>query len=105
MMEENIYTGAGAFYTVGSDRYPATVVAWKEFQSGENAGEIREVTVQGDAYRAISGQLPDAEYEFTPNPNGRVLVFRKNKQGRFVNVGGGSYLHVGERRFYYDPHF
>ena len=102
---DSLSFGVGATYTSGSDRYPATVVGWKEFKSGPNAGEIREIIVQTDKYEAVSGQWPDLEYAYTRNPDGRTLAFRKNAKGRFVLVGGGSYLHVGERRYYNDPHF
>lgn len=103
MSIETLSFGDGATYSIGSDRYPATVVGWKEFQSGPNAGEIREITVQMDKYSAVSGQWPDLEYAYTRNPDGRLLTFRRNKNGRFVS--GPSYLHVGDRRYYNDPHF
>ena len=101
---DELWIGSGATYTVGTDRYPATVVGWNEFKSGAHAGEIREILVQRDSYKAIQYTWPQ-EYEYTPNPSGATMVFRKNKKGYFVNVGGGSYLHVGERQYYNDPHF
>jgi hypothetical protein len=103
MDELNI--GDGATYTSGSDRYPATVVGWNEFKSGKQAGEIRDIIVQTDRYEAVSGQFPDFTYAYTQNPDGRLLTFRKNGKGQFVSLGGGSYLHVGQRRYYNDPHF
>lgn len=101
---DSLSFGDGATYTVGSDRYPATVVGWKEFKSGPNAGEIRDIIVQIDKYEHVSGQYPDAVYAYTRNPDGQLLTFRKNSKGQFVS-GGYSYLHVGHRRFYQDPHF
>lgn len=102
---ENLQIGDGAFFTSGSDRYPATVVGWNEFKTGKNAGDIREIIVQRDLYSVKSGVYPNCEYEYTPDPTGTRLTFRKNAKGHFVLINGGSYLHVGERRFYYDPHF
>lgn len=102
---DEINIGDGATYSVGSDRYPATVVGWKEYKSGPNAGELRDIIVQTDKYEAVSGKYPDLEYAYTRNPDGKILTFRKNKRGHFVLLTGGSYLHVGTRRYYYDPHF
>jgi hypothetical protein len=93
--------GMGATYSVGSDRYPFTVV------------EIindKTIVVQGDNYRRTddNGLSESQEYEFTPNKDGpkRVLTFRSN--GRWVekkdkqNAPG---YRLGHRSAYQDPCF
>jgi hypothetical protein len=102
---DELWIGTGATYRVGSDSYPATVIGWKEYKSGARVGEVRDILVQTDIATVSGGQWPDVDYEYTPNPDGRVLTFRRDKKNRFILLGGGSGLSIGTRRRYNDPHF
>jgi hypothetical protein len=97
--------GDGATYSVGSNRYPATVVSFTRFLSGARKWQISSVTVQQDEATVVSGSMHDgsAEYEYSPNPHAARQEFKVNKAGRFVR--DGRVLHIGQRRRYEDPSF
>ena len=93
-----------------------TMLSW----SDRNAGTIVEVNmkkryiavVEDNAVRIDdNGMSESQEYEFTPNPDGYIVYYRKNKKGewrkcyfnenkRLVFSTGG--LVIGRREKYYD---
>lgn len=99
--------GMGATLLHWTDRDPATVVAWD--------GKL--LTVQEDSYKRVdkNGMSESQEYEYTPNPQGSLSHFKRDKNGgwfqviknpetgRFNKRGGG--LRLGERERYYDFSF
>lgn len=94
--------GMGATICLWTDRHAATVI--KVSPSG------REVTVQHDHARLTNkdGIYGNQTYEYSPNPDGPTEVFTLRKNGRYTRKGeemGGTTLHVGDRREYYDPSF
>jgi hypothetical protein len=98
-----VEVGMPATLSVGSDRYPATVIGVTHFKSGARAGEVRTVTIQQDTATVSGGVWPDLEYEYSPNPDGRILLFFADSKGRFKT--DGYRLALGHRRRYNDPHF
>lgn len=99
-----VQVGDGATYSVGSDRYPATVVAVEYFKSGARKGKARTVTVESDEYWVTSGSVQDgtAKYAFKRNTEGSLRTFNVDKEGRFGKPG--HRLTVGSRNAYQDPH-
>lgn len=89
--------GDGATYSIGSDRYPCTVVDRTPAR----------VKVQHDDAKFIGGNAmsESQQYEFTPNPNGGIMTFTLRKDGSWRQVGrGGGYLSPGRSK-YLDPSF
>lgn len=94
----------GATYSVGSDRYPATIVEVTLFASGPRKGQPREVTVQTDNWTVVSGSQHDgtAKYVYNRDYGGAKRTFKAQKDG---TLGApGHRLHLGSRDRYYDPH-
>lgn len=92
----NVNIGDGATYSVGSDRYPATVIA----------KTAHTVTVQDDLSTAGPGHnyFGAQNWLFSPNPNGRTMVARWSaKRNGFV--ANGHKIHVGARGAYQNPSF
>lgn len=87
--------GMGATILSWTDRHPATIVKVTASQ----------VHVQRDNYKRIdnNGMSECQEYEYTPNPNASVEVFRVTKKG--LKNKSGNYLSIGEREKYYDFSF
>lgn len=88
--------GDGATYSVGSDRYPATVIA----------KTAHTVTLQDDTFKAGEGHnyFGSQVWVFSPNPEGPTRVARWSpKRQAFVN--GDTRYHVGHRSAYHDPSF
>lgn len=96
--------GQGATYRIGSDRYPATIVAVTRFKSGTREGQPRAITVQEDESTVVSGSQHDgsAVYEYQTNPKAPWRTFLATTTGRYMR--NGSSLSVGIRSRYYDPH-
>ncbi len=88
--------GMGATIVMWSDRHAATIVKVTRTQ----------IHVQQDNARRIDGNGVSIyqEYEYTPNPKAKIIVYRKTKRG-YRETGGGSWLRIGEREEYYDPDF
>ena len=89
-----IEIGTGATYSVGSDRYPATVVA----------KTAKTVTVQSDDFRAGEGHnyFGAQNWICTPNPNRPKTVLRwSEKRQRWI--GNGCAYHIGHRSAYQNP--
>jgi hypothetical protein len=103
-MTTEFKVGDAATYSVGSDRYPATVIDVQAFKSGPRAGRIRAITVQDDNAQVVSGNILDgsATYEYSRNTEGSIRTFTADKKGGF----GKPFfrLYVGKRERYYDPH-
>lgn len=97
-----------ATISVGSDRYPATLIG--------NDGKVLIVRHDNDKVVKGSEQDGSAEYEYFANPRGQLSYWRKDGE-RFVEVtknretsrwnklGSTRRLYVGKRTKYYDPHF
>lgn len=92
----SIDLGTGACYSVGSDRYPATVIAKTP----------STIIVQDDNFTAGEGHnyFGAQVWNFSPNLNGRTMVCRWSaKRNAWVN--GGRNIHVGARGAYQNPSF
>jgi hypothetical protein len=102
--------GMGVTITHWSDRDPGTIVAVRNFKSGTRKGQPREIDIQHDDWKVISGSEGDgsAKYEYTPNTSGPVITYVVNLKGRWVRKGQGgkgSGLILDSRNRYCDPHF
>lgn len=93
--------GDGATYGVGSDCYPFTVIRVSD--SGKTAW------IQEDFAKRIDKGGPYTEmqyYEYSPNPDGRVMRVSHRKNGAWRPVGSDhSCVIFGARRKFRDPHF
>ena len=83
----------------------ATILSWTD----RNAGTIVKITpkqihVQEDnAERTDSNGMSECQdYAFTPNPKGKITIFRLTKNGY---RGDGKGLLIGTRDKYYDYSF
>lgn len=90
----------GATYSIGSDRYPYTVI---EVRSPKT------IVVQGDKAKPTKNHDPYGEQShlFVPNANGEKRVFTKRKNGGWYEKGspmGYGRLRLGERHKHMDPH-
>ena len=108
---QEIAIGMGATMSVGSDRYPATVVEI------EMVKDVMYVTLQSDEYKRIdkNGFSESQEYEFNPDPNGSLYIVRLDKKGRWEQVyknketnrwnkySHSSRFYIGDRDAYSDP--
>lgn len=101
-----IKVGDGATEYIGSDRYPATVIAVSK--SGKT------VTIQRDEGYMVKGNFMQGDYEvgFKANPNGRVVQLRQYKEsedapGLWYVVGHkhDTMIGLGRRSYYLDPSF
>lgn len=100
--------GMGGTVCHWSDRDAVTIIEVKHFQSGERKGEVSGVVVQYDKTTRTdqNGHTSEAqEYTYEPRPDSPPVLFKKNKEGRFVMTGGGSTLAIGYRETYRDINF
>lgn len=93
--------GMGATYSVGSDRYAFTVI---------RILSPTRIVLQQDNYKRTdnNGLSESQEYEYTPNPDGRVVTVSLRKGDKWVEVGmpkQSSGYWLGKRRTYLDPSF
>jgi hypothetical protein len=96
-LRDTLRIGQGCSYSVGSERYPATIV-------GITA---KSVTVQADDFTAAPGHdsYGTQRWEFSPNTSSKAMTFRLNKHGS-LSHGDAYYLDVERgRRAYQDPDF
>lgn len=93
--------GMGATITHWSDRNAGTVVRVVRTK----AGAVKEIHVQGDhAKRIDSNGMSDCQtYEYTPNPEAGVQVFKYLK-GKPCRTNGAGLL-LGVRDAYHDYSF
>lgn len=91
--------GMGVTVSVGSDRYPGTII-----QVTQNG---KRIVFQYDDYKRTdnNGMSESQTYEFTPNPNGKTEIATLRKDGRFRITGGKTPVWVGTRDAYYDFSF
>lgn len=95
--------GMPAYYTIGSDAYPYTVI--------EVAANGKRVVLQADRiYRAdTNGPYSESQtYLFAPDPDGTVVAVSFRKTGRWVEIGrkpGCGFFTLGKRAAYRDPSF
>jgi hypothetical protein len=89
--------GMAATVLYWSDRHAATVIKVT----------AKTVTVQEDkAVRTDQNGMSEVQqYDYSPDPEGRVLTFRLNKKGAYVNRKSGRGLLLGVRRHYHDYSF
>jgi hypothetical protein len=99
--------GLGATYSIGSDRYPYTVISVEH----KKDGSIKSVALQADKYVRTdkNGQSEAQEYEFSRNTKAKIVFITMRKNGRFVEEGKplnepGRWT-IGEREAYQDPSF
>jgi hypothetical protein len=88
--------GMGVTMTSWTDRYAGTIIKVTP----------KTITVQYDRAKIVSGSTlsEDQTYEYTPDPDGSILVFRLRKNGQWRNLGGMGLL-IGHRNSYRDPTF
>ena len=91
--------GDGATIQHWSDRSAATVI-WVS-PSGH------QVKIQEDDAKLIDGNyLSEYQaYEFTPNPNARVVLVTRRQNGDYRVAGASTRVYFGFRNKYRDPHF
>lgn len=86
-----------ATVNVGSDSYPYTIVK----------RTARTLVLRADDYRRVDEgglYVEEQDYEFTTNPNGKVVRAYLRSNGRYV-VDGCCGVIVGLRAAYRDPSF
>jgi hypothetical protein len=92
--------GMGATRYMGSDCYPYTIVGFSK----------KTILVTRDDAKLVSGsdQTGDAVYEYIAQTNQEPEIFTLRKDGQYHRKGEsirGTYLIIGHRRLYQDPHF
>lgn len=94
--------GMGVTYSIGSDRYPYTVV---------EIVNHRTIKVQEDIFKRTdeNGFSESQTYEYSRNKNAPLKILTLRKNGRWVQKGNsledpGRYW-VGQRNAYQDPSF
>jgi len=95
--------GMGVTMSVGSDRYPYTIVGVS------NQGKTIQVQ-QDNARRTDSNGLSEIQcWEFTPNTNANVVTLTQHKNGRYIRQGeplkSATRWYIGRRDRYDDPSF
>lgn len=95
-----------------TDRSPATIV------SVETVGNALIIGAQDDLYQRTdkNGFSETQTYDYSPNPNGHIQYFRRDKNGFWKQVrknaetgrwnkSEGSGIRLGVREKYWDPCF
>jgi hypothetical protein len=109
--------GMGATLLGWTDRYPGTIIK-VDTAGARPDGVTTYVHVQDDTYKLVGGScMSEAQtYEYTPDPEGSISVFRskdgsfweevrRNRETGRWNATRGKGLRIGERNRYYDPTF
>jgi len=96
-----IKVGQGATYSIGSDRYPYTVI---------EVSSPTRVVVQADYYRRTdnNGFSESQTYEYTHNPSAFQTIVTRRKDGVWRKKGdtkGGGRFSLHGRNAYQDPSF
>ena len=96
---EMLKPGDGATIHYGSDAYPYTIT--KVYK------DLKHLEIQEDDYKRTdkNGMSENQEYDYIPNPNGKVYKLRLNKNNNWVTTPGGERVYTGGRRRYYDYSF
>ena len=92
--------GMPAYFSIGSDTYPATVVSVSP--SGH------KVVVQEAKYRRTdsNGYSESQSYIVLADPEGALKTFTRRGDGAYRGAGGKSYrLYIGKYAAYSDPSF
>lgn len=92
--------GMRVSFSVGSDAYPATVIAVSKSGS--------QITLQDDSSRVVSGSCADgsAKWVCEVNPNGAIHKATRRGNGVYRLVGWSTSGRVWEGSTrHYDPHF
>lgn len=91
--------GMGVTISVGSDRYPGTII-----QVTQNG---RRIVFQRDSYKRTddNGMSESQTYEFSTDLNGAIEIATLRKDGRYRITGGKTPVHIGSRGAYYDFSF
>ncbi len=98
----DVIEGTGATMSVGSDRYPFTVV---------KILSPKRVVLQADDYKRTdsNGFSESQQYDFRRDDTGAQTIVSLRKDGSWRRVGeslhGGSRYHLGHRTAYSDPSF
>jgi len=110
--------GMGATVLSWSDRYAGTIT--KVIEIGGSKVWLYEIVIREDDVKVIAGSQHDgsAEYEYTPDPDGRVYIFRYNRKNEewvqgYISTETGRWkvskiakgVRIGERDQYFDPSF
>jgi hypothetical protein len=84
-----------------------TVLYWTDRKAGTIIKTTaKTITVQEDTATRIddNGMSEAQQYEYAPDPDGRITVFRLTKKG-WRGPGGGPGLAIGHRDAYHDYSF
>lgn len=87
--------GMGATELCYTDRYPYTVV---EIIAGN------KIKVQADSYEPADLNMMSNNWEYSPNPKGKIETLIKTRKG-WKRLGGCTYFKLGVREYYYDYSF
>ncbi len=93
--------GQGATIAMWSDRHAGTII--------DVAGNT--VVFQQDKATRVdkNGMSESQSYEYAPNPQGKITIFTKRKNGQYVQKGSGmktgQRLQIGYRSEHYDYSF
>lgn len=112
-MKAGTETGSLMNHVMGSSAQPApvvgmgaTVLMWTDRKAGTVVKVTKtQVHVRLDhAKRIDKNGMSDAQsYEYSPDPEGSIIVFRMTKRG--YRSSGGNGLGLGYRRAYHDYSF
>lgn len=91
--------GMGVTICMWSDRHAGTIVGMS--RSGHR------LAVQEDTATMIGGSAmsESQEYRYERNPDARIQVFTRRKDGSYRELGGSTGLLLGYREEYRDPTF
>lgn len=97
----DIFVGQKLTYYCGSDRYPYEI-----FEINGDRLWIRELdATPADGFDYYSNQV----YNYSSNPNGRMIELSKRKDGIYRPVGSKirdpKYFYFGYANYYSDPSF
>lgn len=99
VVDNKIEVGIGVTMLSWTDRTPGTIV-----EVGKNYIKIQE-----DFYKRTdnNGMSDEQDYEYSPNPNGSIRTYKKNRLGKYTSNGkkDGSGLIIGHRERYFDYSF
>ena len=91
--------GMGVTWSVGSDRYPGTII--------DISASGKRITFQEDsATRTDSNGMSESQtYTFQSDPQGTIHTASLRKDGRWRITGSKMPVYIGNRAKYYDYSF